>query len=424
MSSIQKRQENLKGTIRRNIGCYKSTTIITLRLIGRNADYSFKTVISISLIIAMVISLFSLLSGFSTEIASLTSQAGTSSYIIISENTKDYSTSRIPSQITDVLAGISNLEMIFPQVLLPITVNLAENTTFETYLWGVNLTTLLSFKPDNALRSGYLPSTSNSTANTTSCLAGMTFESVTGSQINPGANISCMLSSSERVVNLTLTGVFYERGMHHDGLVTWINDSWLVNPDMTGFYSVVEIKLRSPVLADKTLLEIQEAIKVMDWDVTIEFEKKNAEFLDSLFGEILRKLDYFVTALFIIILLKIFHSTSWLLLQHERDLKLLRILGSSRLNVSFTAYLISLFIGNLGFLAGVFFGLLAPSFLVFSLSLFVDVRSVVFFIEEADLINVFLMTNFSIVLGSIYPLVKLFNQPLIIPPSINEMGTN
>lgn len=372
----------------------------------------------------MVISLFSLLSGFSTEIASLTSQAGTSSYIIISENTQDYSSSRIPASITDILDDIPNLELIFPQVLIPITVNLTGNITIDTYLWGANLTTLLSFKPDSMQKSGYLPSKTNSTENETACLAGMTFESITGTQINPGDNITCTVSSSGIDANLMMTGVFYERGMHHDGLVTWINNSWIVNSDMMGFYSVIEIKLRSPVLADKTLLEIQEAVEIMGWDVTVEFEKKNAEFLDSLFGEILRKLDYFVTALFIIILLKIFHSTSWLLLQHERDLKLLRILGSSRWTVSFSAYLISIFIGNLGFIAGSFFGLLAPSFLVFSLSLFIDVRSVVFFINEADLIRIFILTNIAIVLGSIYPLVKLFNQPLVIPPSINEMGTN
>ncbi|MFW9994426.1 MAG: FtsX-like permease family protein [Candidatus Odinarchaeota archaeon] len=402
----------------------RMVSVITLRIIGRNTEHSFRSAIGISLIVAMIVSLFSLLAGFSSELAGLTSQAGSSSYIIISDETSpSFSSSQLPYSTVELLETISNVEQVFPQVILPISVSIANiTTTLETFLWGVNISKLLEFKPDTLLKSGEIPASNYNASNDTVCLAGMTFESITGLQLSGDTILSGMIRDMSTNVSLKVTGVLYERGMHHDGLITWIEDAWKLYPPLVNKCSVIEIKLKSPVMAFKTKKEIEQKLQQEGLAVNVEFEKKNTEFMDSLFGEIIDKLDYLVTALFVIILLKVFHSTSWLLMQHERDLMLLRILGFSRWSVSFSAILISLVIGNLGFIAGTIFGLLAPLMLISGLNVVMDLVSISFIITEVDLLKVFVLSNVAMVVGSVYPLVKLVRKPLIIPPTTNEIG--
>jgi ABC-type lipoprotein release transport system permease subunit len=372
----------------------------------------------------MIVSLFSLLSGFSTELASLTSQVGSSSYIIISEDTTlGYSSSKLPFSTVDLIETIANVEKVLPQVIIPVSVNIVNTSTkFETFLWGLNISTLLEFKPDTLLRNGEIPAINSSSHNTTDFLAGMTFESITGLQMTEKLLLTGVIPSVDNNLSLRVTGVLYERGMHHNGLITWIEGAWAINPSLTNSCSIIEVKLKSSVIAVKTKNEIEKRLQQEGLVVSVEFEKKNTEFLDALFGEIIDKLDYLVTALFVIILLKVFHSTSWLLMQHERDLLLLRILGLSKWSVSIAALLIAIVIGNLGILAGTMFGLLAPLMLVSGLNVIMDMRSIAFFITETDLLRVFILSNIAIVIGSIYPLIKLIRKPLIIPPSTNEIS--
>ena len=367
-----------------------------LRLIGRNAGHSLNTVSAFALIIAIIISTFGIIDGFSGSISGLIVQAGYSNRFTITpkdpENTISNST----------LARIyqEKLGHILPLVKMR-TLFWTQNKSLQTDLVGTNITGLNKIFLNMKLFNGELPEKNKSTVE---CIKGIEVQSL-------GKNETVNINISENFI-----GTFYVTGtlsgiaelqqayiVHLEDYATLVNES---------FHSLTynEIKIRTSESFTQQEIE-QKLTEILGKELIIWNEQQADVFADKLREDLYEKLILFFIILLIIALVRLFHGISWFVIEYERTLLIMRAIGMSRERLFIMIIMLGQIIGNLGFIFGGIIGYAVPPII---LALMTGTSGVDFLVTEyplVSLIPLWLTSVLIIMIAGIFSSVRIVKTP-------------
>ncbi|MHA2279172.1 MAG: hypothetical protein ACXAC2_25615 [Candidatus Kariarchaeaceae archaeon] len=122
-----------------------------IRIIGRSQKHSFRSIIGFALIIAMIIAVSGVISGFSSQIFGITAKAGDSqSLYIIPSSPSTHLPANLPKLINH-----TNIGVILPLMEETIKI-ISTNSSFTVKILGVNLSSLFDFYSQGELSGGSL----------------------------------------------------------------------------------------------------------------------------------------------------------------------------------------------------------------------------------------------------------------------------
>jgi ABC-type lipoprotein release transport system permease subunit len=371
------------GLFRRNKGKFLMLIKIVLEIIKRNLTHSSKAISGLAFTIAIVVSLLSLINGLNLEFSSLIYQSGSSESIIIKNAVND-------SFSKDIIDDYSfyNVKSILPKYESFVDYY-QQGINNRLELIKLNLTNYIKSHPDSYLLNGFLPEQIN--------------ETVIGQNLAKSLRFSVNDVISTSNGNLSIVGILED-------------DYGLLNSliiDTTNFQMVtsIEIVLNS---SNKNEIVLNQLKDNLGAEFSISFKKKNNEFLNSVFNEILSKFTYIVGIICIISLIRIYFFTYWILINHINDFLLLRILGTSKKDVFLLCLSFSLIIGNSAIFLGIFMGLSLPIFMSSIIKIILGFSYVAFLPDQNFILGTIIVLNFSFILGAIKPSWQMIQSPLII----------
>lgn len=362
-----------------------------------------------ALIITMMIAISGVISGFSAEIFGLTRKVGDSPSIFI--QTKNPNEGLSP----EILAMIdhTNIKHVLPFSEKKVLFS-SINGSFLSFLVGVNISKLMNYYSIADIYAGRSPQSNN---NITECLV--------------GKDIHHLIGSSE--INFTDDSIKTEYQLHIVGLIQNVKEfqntilialkdyKMIFNKILTqNLYQGVKISLKNGRFVQETISDLKVVLKDYVQNLAIKPGQQTDIFTKSLFSDIINQLGLLFGVLFIIALIRIFHTTSWFVRKYERDLLIMRAMGLSNMQIISLIVLLAEIIGNIGFIMGLFFGFLIPSLIFTLLSIFFSGG---FIIPEFDITTIILLLFFSnlvSVVAALYPAIIISQKK----PSTLSLSTH
>jgi len=372
-------------------GVWKLFAKFTIRIIGRSQKHSFRSIIGFALIISMMIAISGVISGFSAQIFGLTEKAGESPSIFIQTKNADEG---IPSDVLPLITH-TNIKHILPIAEGKMFVSTTK-ASFNSFIVGVNVSKFMEYYSKADVYAGRLP---QSNTNWSECLV--------------GSNLNYLLESSQINITNTLTGIKQE--FHVSGLVQNVKEfqstviidltdyNMIYNQSTPIMYNRIKIRLKNGVFVSDTISDLKNILNDYLSILTIKPEQQADIFTESLFFDILTKLNLLFAVLFIIALIRIFHTISWFVRKYERDLLIMRSMGLSRVQTFLLVLFLAELIGNMGLIMGIFFGLLIPSLLFTFLTSFFQGG---FFAPEFSIFTILpliVLSNLIVIFAALYP---------------------
>ncbi|MFQ5977101.1 MAG: ABC transporter permease [Candidatus Heimdallarchaeota archaeon] len=377
-----------------------------VRLVGKESKHSAQAMMAVAIMIAMITSLFMLVSGVAGELFALTELAGTSSYLTILEedddgNPKTYFESKLPTTIIqdinhENLEGMLSQRVKVLQFLYSMNGSGTNNTLTqqcETLIWGMNLSQLLEFRPDATIPVGGVENISNT------LIAGQSLGFLLNITQLPFRIQPMELEST----TFWITGLIQGARPYDLDLLTSELDFLEFFPEETDSLSLVDIKLRDPQSADETAKEIEATLEERGYHIVVRSQKQSQELMAKTFEDLIEKFRYLETFLLIIVLLRIYHVTSWFVMEHWPEFKTLRSLGMTRNSLRITILQISFIVGNFGIFIGIILGAVLPFTLISMLALFFNETGMYPQIMLMHLLEIIVATNVAIFLGAAIP---------------------
>lgn len=369
----------------------------TIRIIGRSQKHSFRSILGFALIITMMIATSGVISGFSAQIFGITQKAGESPSIFI--QTKSSGNELSPKILN--LINHTNIKHVLPIAQKEVTVT-SSLTSFTATLTGVNISEFMKYYQENAdIYAGRLP---QSNTNSSECLAGKNLYYFLGS-----SEINISDSSIELNCQLQVVGLIQNIKEFQNTILLEITDYvkiFNLSIDQSN-YKRIKITLKNGFFVKETISDLKVILDEYMSIVTIKPEQQTDIFTASLFFDIVSKLNLLFIVLFLIALIRIFHTISWFVRKYERDLLIMRAMGLSTIQTIFLVILLASLIGNLGFLMGIFFGFLIPSLLFTLLTVFYSGGFYAPEFSPVTLLTLFVFSNLISFIAALYPSIVI-----------------
>jgi ABC-type lipoprotein release transport system permease subunit len=367
-----------------------------IRIIGRSQRHSFRSIMGFALIIAMIIAVSGVISGFSSQIFGITAKAGDSQSLFIAPSSPSDS---LPTILPSML-NHTNVDVVLP--LREETIELISvNSSFTVKIIGVNLSTLFDFYLRGELIGGSLPTTTNTTIE---CLM--------------GKELQLLLPSLDIVVNHLSKNL--SRALHVTGIVQNVKELQYtiileMNDYLTVFngtldnsgYQLIKILLKNGAFTHDTISDLHSLLNDYYPNLIIKPEKQADVFTVSMFSDILEQLNLLFGVLFIIALIRIFHSISWFLSNYEREFLIMKACGLSSIQLFSLVGILAFVIGNAGLMIGLLLGLITPSIIFTTLTLFFYGSYIVPDFSISVVNTTIIYSNIIIFVAAAYPAVRL-----------------
>jgi ABC-type antimicrobial peptide transport system permease subunit len=281
-----------------------------------------------------------------------------------------------------------------------------ENLSYSVQIIGINISTLFNFYSRADLTGGYFP---NSNSSPIECMI--------------GSELQKFLSSLDILVNHTSLG--FSQHLFVSGILQNANEfshTILLNLDdyLTVFnyssdefvFQRVKILLKNGAFLQDTINDLQSSLNDRFPNLIIKPEKQADIFTASMFADILEQLNFLFIVLFIIALIRVFHSISWFLSNYEREFLIMKACGLSTFQLYSLVGILALIIGNAGLFVGLSFGLITPSIIFTLLNLFFQSSYVIPDFSPLLIFTVFILSNLIILAAATFPAVQLsFSKP-------------
>ena len=192
-------------------------------------------------------------------------------------------------------------------------------------------------------------------------------------------------------------------------IILGINDYYKVfNSTLdTSGYQLIKILLKNGAFTHDTIYDLQSSLSFHFPNLIIKPEKQADIFTSSMFSDILAQLNLLFGVLFIIVLIRIFHSVSWFLSNYEREFLIMRACGLSSKQLFSLIVILALLIGNAGLFIGLILGLIIPSLIFSVLTLFFQGSYIVPNFSFSMLTTVIILSNIIMVLAATFPAIQL-----------------
>lgn len=373
-----------------------------IRLLGRSRKHTLQMIVGYAIIIAIIISTYSIISGFSTTIYGLTEQAGQSNrFIIRSQKDGSY----LPVSLVNNLTKNEFLTVL-PLAKSPCFIS-NENFYIKTQLIGTNLSHLLDFY-HSSLEKGFLPVHNNSHIG-----------GILGSEISDQflyQTINCTIQGNIEISSkIAISGSMTRTDSFNQAILVHLEDYINILNKTIDSVDFIEIHIKTDRFI--SLNEFQEIITKIIPENLIEYSIWNEQqadvFTKTLLSDIFIRLNLLFIILLLIATIRLFHGITWYTMTYEQIYLVLRSIGMSKKSLFINIIILSQFVGNLAFIAGVFFGYSFSPLLVSVISVILNSS---FFTTPISLLELVLLWFFSLViitLASVYPSYRVSK----IPPS-------
>ncbi len=398
----------------------KGTKIVLLlslspRIVGRESQHLINTIRGLAFIIALIIGVFGLINGLSIELFRLANLAGQSEYLsLTANNSTGWEDSKINLEIMEYLND-SNIKLVLPQTIIPVTLQIINGSgvpvKFSTSLHVTNTTTLRSFWKNTWISNGAVPSTSNPNFGV---LAGVSLINELGGLENSHSIIICDRDNALDCLNTTLTGVLNLNSHLKGALVT----SFAVYEAFwysLSFYSFIEIRLYDATAAEQTKKVLEEKMEKIGYSVRIESEMKSQELIIETFEEIVQRFKLFSMFLFVIVAIRIYNATVWLIIRFEREIQIMRALGATSTSIMSLFLFSAIIVGNIALILGIMLGIFLPIMFIAILDVLLGVGFIFAAIYWQDLLEVILVANFAFIIGTIVPSLNIVRKKSLRP---------
>ena len=374
---------------------------IGLKFLSREPKKTMNFVRDIAIPVILLLSVGGIIVGVNSQLTYLLTLGGQNDILVIRDIQQPIEKSIIPVSLVGILNN-SNIEKIVPLVYqnIPVIIN-ESNTIIHTTLQVVfvNITDLNDILPFKTITSKHL---NNLTV----------FDAIIGSQIVQSLNLSSELLTSYSILttnsNVTLypTIIMNEPDIFVNVLTLNNSSIKFVNQTYNGsYYSELLVKVKDKSKIVSTANQIQGKIDNFfpQYDCQVVQGTGTYSLLSNVLSTIIQQLSIFNFILDVIILIRIIQSLMWIANDFEYEINELKILGASVLQVFLIFIIISLIIGNLGFILGFFGTLILPTIISYLISL-VTIQTVSLSIPSLDLIfSFFIQTNILVILIAIIP---------------------
>ena len=355
----------------------------------------------IAIPVILLLSVGGIIVGVNSQLTYMLTLGGQNDILVIRDTQQPIEKSIIPVSLVCILNN-SNIEKIVPLVYqnIPVIIN-ESNTIIHTTLQVVfvNITDLNDILPFKTITSKQL---NNLTV----------FDAIIGSQIVQSLNLSSELLTSYSILttnsNVTLypTIIMNEPDIFVNVLTLNNSSIKFVNQTYNGsYYSELLVKVKDKSKIVSTANQIQGKIDNFfpQFDCQVVLGTGTYSLLSNVLSTIIHQLSIFNFILDVIILIRIIQSLMWIANDFEYEINELKILGASVLQVFLIFIIISLIIGNLGFILGFFGTLILPTIISYLISL-VTIQTVSLSIPSLDLIfSFFIQTNILVIFIAIIP---------------------
>ncbi|MFX0150258.1 MAG: FtsX-like permease family protein, partial [Candidatus Hodarchaeota archaeon] len=167
------------------------------------------------------------------------------------------------------------------------------------------------------------------------------------------------------------------------------------------------IRLKNGNFMDETISELESQLKAYLHILIIRPEQQADIFTFSFFSDIISRLNLLFGVLFIIALIRLFHTISWFVEKYERDLLIMRSMGMSSFQMISLVLLLAGIIGNVGLFTGIILGFLIPTLIVAILTLFFREGFLIPNFAGSTLISLFLLSNVITLIAALYPAINI-----------------
>ncbi|MFX0208779.1 MAG: ABC transporter permease [Candidatus Hodarchaeota archaeon] len=384
------------------------------RIVGRESQHLINTIRGLAFIIALIIGVFGLINGLSLELFRLANLAGQSEYIFITAgNNTTWESSRLDLDIIQLLND-TNIKYILPQTVIPIILQINEGgvpRNLSTLLHVTNTTVLKSFWKNTWVSGGAVPSTENPSFGV---LVGVSLFEKLEDFGNADTFVVYEENNSSNYLNATSTGVLNLNSHLRGALVTSF-EVYEAFWSPLYYYSLIEIRLFDATVAEQTANSILEKLEKAGYSIRIDSEMKSQELIIETFREIVERFKLFALFLFVIVAIRIYNATVWLIIRFEREIHIIRALGATPMSIMSLFLFSSFIIGNIALILGILLGIFLPIMFIAILDVLLGVGFIFAAINWQDLLEVIIVANLAFVAGTIFPSLSIIRKRSLKP---------
>jgi len=352
---------------------------------------TYAAIIGITVAVGLIVTPIPIISGYYTQLNSLAQQHQFAQYLILLEQgTDDLYASSIDSSVLTYLDH-PNIEKVSPETYL--NLNLTMNSTVHNInLRGINYSLFSSFR--SSLSFQILPAKSFSDDQ---LLIGTYLAAILNiSYTSLPLNIS--LSYYTEIRNVTIIGIVSSNIQYDIDLFSPINLTYVLNPELFDKFSLIEVKLKEASLVDSTI----QALQADNPSLNIKRENQLADFVSGIISRTVQSMWFLSIVVYIVMAFGLFHVMNTIVKESEREIRILKAIGSSSSQI----VRIFLYQGLLLCSLGCVLGVLGGAFLSYSASYLVSSITAITVQPAFDVFTILISIIFGLtsgLLGSLYP---------------------
>jgi len=355
---------------------------------------------TLTLALVIFIATTLLVRGYSGNIAGMASIIKPTNYYLITESDKSLSESKLGSDVYEFLESYSintpNVEVVLPQIYIPITIEGETGEKLNTHLRLLNFTKFELYQ-----RHGYTYTLSQ--IDSTELIMGQQIATLLSSGI--GANLG--VESSEIYINETFSMIYtnnltvaniIKSGQEYDIEVLGDINEWLPILGIN-YHSFIEFK----VLDTREIEQIKEEITEEFNYIKITEEQQTQNFIVYATEEVIRTLILLQMFFFVLMLVSISYSIYTLVKESEEEIFILRSIGATKIQIVLLFMLQAVLIGIISSILSIIIGYLAVSGIVATVSAIIGLPFLALNFEINLIGTIFLFALGLSLLSGIYP---------------------
>ncbi|MHA1202717.1 MAG: ABC transporter permease [Candidatus Heimdallarchaeaceae archaeon] len=372
----------------------------TIRFFFHNKKRTLQATMTLTLALVIYISTTLLVRGYAGNIAGMASVIKPSSYYLITESDRSLSESRLGFEVYEFLDNYSiytpNVEVVLPQIYIPITVEGETGVKIDTHLRLLNFTKFELYQ-----RHKYTYTLSQ--IESTEVIMGQQIATSLSSGI--GANLE--LESSEIYVNETFSMIYandftvaniIKSGQEYDLEILGNSNDWLQILGID-YYSFIEFKILDTREIEQIKEDITERFKYLE----INEEQQTQNFIIYATEEVIKTLTLLQILFFVLMLVSISYSIYTLVKESEEEIFILRSIGATKNQIMLLFMLQAVFIGIISSILSIIIGYFAVSGIVAMVSATIGLPFIALNFEINLVGIIFLFALVLSVLSGIYP---------------------
>lgn len=358
---------------------------------------------TLTLALVIFIATTLLVKGYAGNIAGMASIIQPSNFYIITESDMSLSESRLGFEVYEFLESYSkdapNVEVVLPQIYIPVTLEGETGVTTDTHLRLLNFTTFELYQrhhytyPLLEIESDEL-------------IMGQTIATMLSSGVGATVNIQ----SSEIYFNETFSFSYDENltvenviasGQEFDLEVLGDINEWLPILGLE-YYSFIEFK----IIDTREMEQITSDIMNEFGDIEINEEKQTQNFIVYATEEVIETLILLQILFFVLMLVSITYSIYSLVKESEEEIFILRAIGATKIQIVLLFMLQAAFIGIISSILSIIIGYLAVTAIVAVVSSVIGLPFLALNYEASLILTIFIFAFGLSILSGIYPSIS------------------